>query len=335
MPSVDVVDVLERLGAERITVHGDEVQCLCPDHEMFVGRISSHPNWICNIHTGVTYCRTEPRGSNLFWTVRRILDCTVKETVKFMTGTDATKLQTAAMLGKIKRMRQPREEEQREPVRLDNMEEDLKNRFISDACYRFFMYPPGKAPTLINKDTVDHYQVFERRWGYYSNRAVIPFFMRGELVGFNAIDLLGQEKWLLEHPLNEEDDYRKVLYPLNFRGRECLFGFDDCEKGCDQLIITEGAREVMKIYQELTPNAVGVLKATISDEQLLLITELAPKELVFMFDGDSAGWSATDKAVEKCKKLFPVRPCYLPKNRDPKNFDGDGMRKLIKSSKVS
>lgn len=335
MPSLDVVDVLERLGAERITTHGNEVQCLCPDHEMFVNRVSSHPNWTCNADTGVTYCRTEPRGSNLVWTVRRVLDCSLKEAVKFMTGSDASRLQGAAMLGKIKRMRRSKEEDKRKPVRLDNMEEDLINRYISDACYGFYMHPTGKKPTNIARETVDYYRVFERRWGYYSNRTVIPFFMRGKLVGFCAVDLLGCDKWLLEHPLSDEDDYRKTLYPLNFRGKECLFGFDECEKNAEHLLVTEGAREVMKLWQEGFKSSVGCLKATISDEQMLLITELTPKEVVMFFDGDEAGWSATDKNAEKLSRICKVRKCYLPVGMDPKNLNRNDIKKLIKRSKLA
>lgn len=252
-----------------------------------------------------------------------------------MTGTDASRLQSAAILSKIKKMEKPKEAEVIEPIYLDSIQKDLENRFISDACYQFFIHPPGKPPTNINRETVDHYRVFERRWGFYGNRAIVPFFMRGELVGFCAIDLLGKEQWLLEHPLNDEDDYRKTLYPKNFRAKECLFGFDDCQKGCKQLIVGEGAREVMKIYQELTPNAVGVLKATVSDEQMLLIAEIAPEEVVLMFDGDAAGWSATEKNAEKLSRTFRVRPCYLPSGKDPKNFDGEGLKKLIKYSKLS
>ena len=335
MPSVDVVDVLERLGAERISVNGIEVQCLCPDHEMFVNRVSSHPNWTCNSETGVTYCRTEPRASNLVWTVRRVLDCSLKEAVKFMTGTDASRLQSAAMLGKIKRMRKSKTEDKREPVYLDNIEDDLKNRFISEACYHFFIHPPGKPPTNINKETVDFYRVFERRWGYYGNRAIIPFFMRGKLVGFCAVDLLGKDQWILEHPLNDEDDYRKTLYPKNFRAKECLFGFDHVEQGCEQLFVTEGAREVMKIKQEVTPNAVGVLKADLSDEQILLITEKAPKEVVLAFDGDQAGYAATDKNAAKLERTCRVRKCYLPIGKDPKNLNGKDLTNLVKRSKLS
>jgi hypothetical protein len=335
MPSVDVVDVLERLGVESINVRGYEVDAMCPDHHMFVGHEPSHPRWSCNIDTGDTYCFTEPRGSNLLWTVTRKLDCHPREAVKFMTGSDMSKLQTSAILGKIGKIRNKKRDEKKDPVKLDDIRRDLVDRYISDSCYDFFIHPPNKAPTNIKRETVDRYQVFERCWGYYGNRAIIPFFMHGELVGFCAIDLLGEKRWLVEYPLKEADEYRKSLYPLNFRAKECLFGYDDVEVGCEQLFITEGAREVMKITQEGFPNAVGCLKAELSDEQIIPLTKKAPKEFVLFFDGDEAGWSATDKNAKKLQKLSPVRKCYLPVGKDPKNLCAEEMKNIIKRSKLA
>ena len=333
MPSVDVVGVLEKLGVEKISPHGDEVEAMCPDHHLFVGHDPSHAKWACNVDTGKTYCFTEPRGSNLIWTVTRLLDCSPRDAVKFMTGSDASKLQGAAILGKISKMRRGKYEKERDPVRLDDIRKDLVDRYISQACYDFFTDPPAKKPCNISRATVDRYRVFERRWGYYSNRAVVPFFMNGELVGFCAIDLLGERQWLLEHPLNDEGDYKKTLYPLNFRSKECLFGYDDVTPGCEKLFVTEGGREVMKLFQEGYEDAVGCLKSDLSDEQILLISKKAPKEVVLFFDGDRAGWAATDKNAEKLKRVFRVRKCYLPVGIDPKNMSANEIEKLVKRSK--
>ena len=90
MPSVDVRGVLERLGVERIRRNGDEIEALCPDHKLFKGCESSHPNWTVNVHTGVTFCRTEPRSSNLVWTVARLLECHPREAAAFMLARTVT-----------------------------------------------------------------------------------------------------------------------------------------------------------------------------------------------------------------------------------------------------
>lgn len=335
MPSVDVVDVLERLGVDHITPLGEQVEAMCPDHHLFVGREPSHPKWTCNVDTGLTYCFTEPRGSNLFWTVLRLLDCTPDEAVEFMTGSKVADLHAASIRGRIGRLRRKKQQEKvRDPVRLDDIRDGLQNRYISEACYAYFTHPSEKKPTNITASTVDRYRVFERRWGYYANRAIIPFFSGDELVGFCAIDLLGKKRWLLEHPLKDEEEYRKVLYPLHFRAGEYLFGYDDVCERPDYVIVTEGAREVMKLWQEGFM-AVGCLKADLSDEQVLALSKRAPRELILMFDGDEAGWSATDKNAAKLSDVFRVRKCYLPVGLDPKNLNGSEIENLRKRAKLA
>ena len=336
MPSVDVVGALERLGVERISVHGDEVEGLCPDHHIFVCRESSHPNWTVNIDTGVTFCRTEGRSSNLLWTVVRMLECHPKQAVAFLTGiegdVDLSALQLASIKGRLSNLRHNSDKERKPVFGLDDIKRDMEKRLTSEGMYQFFIKPPGKPETNIVEATVDHYKVFQRSWGYYSNRAIIPFELGEELVGFCAVDILGERNWLIQHPLKEKDEYRKVLYPKHFRSGEYLFGIDDCEHGCDFLIMTEGAREVMKLWQEGFTNSVAILGGNVSDEHILLISKLAPKVIVLFFDGDKAGYLFTEKAAKKLEKLFTVEQCMLPNGRDPKSYDAEGIKRLIKCS---
>ena len=336
MPSVDVEDVLERLNVEGISIQGDEANASCPDHHLFVGREPSHVHWSCNIETGETNCFTESRGSNLLWTVCRLLECEPIDAVRFMTGVDGAvnehKLVLASVAKRLGRLGRRANKPEREAVLgLNEVKRDLADRHVSKACYQFFVHPEGKRPTDIQADTVDRYQVFHRTFGYYSNRAVIPFFMYGELVGFCAVDLLGQRKWVLNHPLKTEDDYRKTLYPANFVSSECLFGFDDVEKGCDYVIVTEGPREVMKLWQEGFPNSVAILGGYIHDPQIELLSRLAPRRVVVMFDGDEKGRLFTEKVGDKLKRLFTVGKAMVPIGLDPKNLNGQKIEKLLNS----
>jgi hypothetical protein len=277
MPSVDVVAILQKLGVEDISTHGDEVRAKCPDHAMYVGRDSSDPAWNVNTDTGETFCFTESRGSNLVWIVSRMLDCHPKEAAKFLMQTESDIAESTLEFAKRKKLREniaPSmfsqrgvEGEQVAAVRgLSAIKRDMESHYMSKAAYDFFMYPPGKQPTLIRPETVDHYKVFERTWGFYNNRVVVPFVLKGNVVGFCAIDILGKDRWLKDHPLSGVKDYRKVLYPDNFIAAGgplshlpdgCLFGFDDCARGCDVLFLVEGAREKMKLFQEGFPNSVA------------------------------------------------------------------------------
>jgi DNA primase len=144
--------------------------------------------------------------------------------------------------------------------------------------------------------------------------------------------MLGKGKWIRTHPLKTEDDYRKVRYPLNFTSGSYLFGYDDCVKGCEMLIVCEGPREVMKLWQEGYTNAVAVLGAHLSGEQEKLICSLGPKKVVLMFDGDDAGVATTTRVGKKLATIFPnqrLKKVFVPRGRDPKNLERADFDRLI------
>ena len=336
MPSIDLEKVLHRLGVRVVGQFGDEMYAYCPDHELFTGHESSDPNWHLSVLTGATFCWTEGRGSNLLFTASRLLGSEAKETIEFLTGMTNVSTEALALMAlknRFKAIGKIKDVEERVPTSpefLTAIRNELESRPASDRLYEFFIHPPGKNPTGILRETVDRYRVFERTWGYYSDRAMVPFFLKGELVGFIAIDLLGEDEWARQHPVGGK--YRKTLFPPGFSSGEYLFGFDDCEKGAS-IIITEGQREVMKLWQEGFTNAVALGGKDIRGGQIRLLAELAPSELVLMLDGDAKGWEGTDGIAEAASEVFSVRAAYLPPGKDPKNLDKNALEKLWKSAK--
>jgi DNA primase len=159
--------------------------------------------------------------------------------------------------------------------------------------------------------------------------------MVGKLVGFCAIDILGKKRWLEYHPLKTENDYKKVLYPMNFSSSDFLFGYDDYDKSSESLIIVEGPREVMKLSQEGYKNAVAVMGSYMSDQHLAWIMKLSPKVVILLFDGDNAGVETTRRVGVKLSRAFKgdsLQKRFVPQGRDPKNLSRDELEKLIKIS---
>lgn len=335
MPGVDVPSVLKKLGLSVETSRGNQINSYCPDHHLFTGRKPSHPFWTVNIVTGETMCFTEGRGSNLLYVVCRLLKIPAREGIKFLTGvegdTDFGILEMNALKAKLSSLKSREVLEVPKIAGLDEIQRDVEKHNMAPSAYRFFIHPPGKQnPTNIQKETVDHYKVFERTWGFYAQRVIIPFYLRGELVGFCAIDLLGQKEWLRRHPDKKEGEYRKTRYPLNMLTGKFLFGFDDCEKNADDLILVEGPREKMKLWQEGYPNSVAIMGAFLSDDQYQLISELNPKRVSLMFDGDDAGATITDRVANKLSRNFNVFKCVVPRGKDPKNLAHDDFEMLLK-----
>jgi len=336
MPSVDVPTVLDKLGIEHEGVRGGEIRGFCPDHHLYTGRQPSHPYWTVNIETGETFCFTEGRGSNLVWIVRRLLECRrADDAAKFLAGSTSAAmgdLELAGLRNRLRKMRRQKvDEEGREVSGLGEIGADLAARPTSDRLYEFFVNPPGsKGPTNISRETVDRFEVFERSWGYYCDRAIIPFRHDGQLVGFCAVDLLGESGWTAKHPAG--GDYRKTLYPLGFGASDCLYGYDDCRQG-DRVMLVEDARSRMKLWQEGWPSCCALLGSSIHGPQIRLLATLAPEEVLLLMDGDSAGREATDKIAAKLVRNFKVRPCYVPVGKDPKNLDSSEIQKVVKKSR--
>lgn len=349
MPSIDVVQSLERLGVEVDRIDGDEVYGLCPDHHLFVGRQPSHPKWSVNMVTGVTNCFTEHRGSNLVFIVCRLLGKDPDEAALWLTGKDVEgDLLAIRLSGLRKKCSKALSFEEREKKRMEDRAKrvevnkvllnsiggDLKNPHMSKKGYEYFIHPPGKKPTNIKKETVDYWKCFSRDYGYYKDRVIIPIFMRQELVGFTAMDILGKEEWLRSHPTKSPKQYRKVLHSSGYRSAECLFGFDEVPYQPEYLVITEAPREVMKLWQEGF-SAVSLQKASLSPEQHCLLAEKNAKYIVLMFDGDDVGYEKTREQAKKLSVNFSVKPIFIPRGYDPKNLFRNDFLKLIEKAKTA
>lgn len=341
MPSVDCALVIERLGLEVDRIRGDEVWSYCPDHHLFTGRRPSHPKWSVNAVTGLTKCLTESRGSNIVFVVCRCLGCDPDAAVEWMSGRghNRASLSMARFSSTIERLMGGRESrELKSPAKakaptseLQRMADEVEIGHLSQRALDYFMYPPGKKPTLIAPETVRSYRCFERTWGRYRDRVVVPFFHDGQIVGFCAIDVLGKDEWLRRHPLvKDEKKYRKVLYSDGFSMSTYLFGLDELDDGLPFVILTEGAREVMKLTQEGLPG-VALLHADISPPQVAVLARKNPRELVVMLDGDPVGYENSTKIAATLNKSLwrsRVRIASLPRGYDPKNLSGNDLRIL-------
>lgn len=331
MSKVDPLLVLERLGAKVFRKTGDQIDGWCPDHHLFVGKDSSHPKWSLNIKTGQTNCFTEGRGSNLLWIVCRLRKCSPEKAAEWMLGEEGNI--DVAILDKMKRdftkfsTKAEEKKEDKFPT-FPEVEDWIEKEKMLDSGYHYFMYPPKpKRPTLIEKETVDYYRCIQLTNGRYNNRIIIPFFVDKKLVGYEAVDVLGKDKWLLKHPISTEEQYRKVLYPTGFRRKLTLFGIDELTCGED-VVLVEGARDVMKLRQ-IGYYAVGILGSDISDEQIMLLAKRNPSRVGLFFDGDRAGRDITKKCKKKLDEFFVTESIETPFKRDPKDLEVDVVKKLL------
>lgn len=104
----------------------------------------------------------------------------------------------------------------------------------------------------------------------------------------------------------------------------------------DKAIIVEGYMDLISLYQNGVKNVVAVSGTALTDEQAQLLSRYT-KNVVLLFDADSAGIKASMRSIEiLLKKDFDVKISTLPPGEDPDSyvnkFGKDGFEDIIKKS---
>lgn len=357
MQNIDFESILIRLGISAKPCDNQGEYCgFCPDHEMYKGTAPSDPKWYINCHTGLSYCMTESRGSNLLEIARHLLGLKTNEEA-FEKLLDGKPVEIKFQPRKIE---VPEEKEDTDKEKLLKSIEDIDPIFeqgkLSDECVEYF------SRDGITIDTLNRFGVVSCNRGRYRNRAIVPFLDSSmELVGFIAIDFLGKERWAKEHAeyhlgidaTYSYDElypiflkkYKKTLYAPGFMSRKHLYGFYEnfsfLKEKPEYLVLVEGERDAMKLMQEGI-SCLSIHGTTVKDEQRLLLktsgilTNL--KELFLGFDMDEAGC----EAVRKAYKIFSLEidedrifSLDFPDGKDPKKFCRDELLNIIQNSRTN
>jgi DNA primase len=188
------------------------------------------------------------------------------------------------------------------------------------------------AKHCIKAETAREFGCVEFSAGFYRDRLIFPVTDdEQQTVGFVATDVLGKDDWLKKNPklVDPEtkelrpttlSDYRKVLYPRNFKVGNYLVGMHSFKKN-DTAILVEGCRDVMKLRQEDFSGTLGLGSANITDNQLQSMSRLAPKKIIVMLDGDTVGRQNGIKVAARCCRFFDqVFVVQLSDGRDPKDL---------------
>ncbi len=206
--------------------------------------------------------------------------------------------------------------------------EYLKNRGLSGKAAKYFHigYAPAgwdnlkaalgtdeektqgliDAGMLIQKDGGGTYDRFR-------NRIVFPIRdLRGRTIAFGARTLGDDKPKYLNSPET----------PIFNKGHE-LYGLYECRQirqTLKRFLVVEGYMDVVALHQFGIHYAVATLGTATSDTHLKKLFKIAP-EVVFCFDGDSAGQRAAKRALEIVLPILEdgqqIRFLFLPDGEDP------------------
>ncbi len=109
------------------------------------------------------------------------------------------------------------------------------------------------------------------RFGHYSHRIIVPFFVSGKMVTFTGMDTTGKKE-VKYKDCSKEDSVIST--------DETLYNIDNARNG--KAVIVEGVTDVWRIGK----GAVALNTKTINDFQILLLKEKGIKEVLVLLDAD-------------------------------------------------
>ncbi len=146
-------------------------------------------------------------------------------------------------------------------------------------------------------------------------RLIFPIFSpNGRVVAFAGRVLDPNEKGgkYINSPESIVYNKSRVLYGLSFAKDEI--------RRLNKAIIVEGYMDLISLYQSGVKNVVAVSGTALTDEQVQLLSRYT-KDVVLLFDADTAGIKASMRSIEiLLKRDMEVKIVSLPQGEDPDSF---------------
>lgn len=153
-------------------------------------------------------------------------------------------------------------------------------------------------------------------YDYFRGRAMFPIFSAaGRVVGFGARKM-------------REDDPIQGKYinspetPVYSKSR-VLFGLShakDAIRQVDAVLLVEGYADMISLFQAGIQNVVASSGTALTEDQLTLLGRYS-KNLILVYDGDSAGSKAAIRGIDLAlEKGMDVQIVALPQGEDPDSF---------------
>ncbi len=147
----------------------------------------------------------------------------------------------------------------------------------------------------------------------FRDRIMFPIIdMRGRAIAFGGRVLSDEKPKYLNSPETDTFHKNRELYGL-YQARQA-------NRELSRILIVEGYMDVVALAQYGISNAVATLGTATSEHHLSRLFKLVP-EVVFCFDGDSAGRKAALRALEAALPIMEdgrqARFLFLPEGEDP------------------
>lgn len=268
-------------------VNNNTVRCKCPIHK------GNNPTaFVYHLDKKLWYCFTGCQtGGDCVEFVQQMENINFKEAVNFLADLFVLDITNLEIIEKKNRFKKELETFFKIAQKKEVEEVVIDAQIIPIKAYKDF------DSSIIEYFKVGYVKTLEK----WHDRIYVPIFQHDKLVGCTLRTVKGElPKWA-HHPNTIETG--KILY-----------NYDNCI-GSDMVIVCEGVTDVWKWHQA-GYNAVCCFGAKLSEEQANMLIKLG-SDICFSYDGDNAGRTATQKAVELLKNKATMYKIVYDEGIDP------------------
>lgn len=151
-------------------------------------------------------------------------------------------------------------------------------------------------------ETLERFEIGFCRSGDYASRIIFPIKCRDKY----SFVARGIHEW----------QNKKYKNPPGSKHSQLLFGYNLVQKG-KTIVLVEGATDVLRM-DAYHIYAVGTFGKKLSMEQIDLLVDLKPKEVIALFDSDAL--KQNQKAFERLSLRLNASYAILPEPYDPDNI---------------
>ncbi|MBF8807819.1 MAG: DNA primase [Enterococcus lacertideformus] len=155
---------------------------------------------------------------------------------------------------------------------------------------------------------------------------------QGRTIGFSG-------RWLAPKNGQEKDQPKYLNSPETelFNKRQVLFNLDKARsdiRKSGEVLLFEGFMDVIAAWQAGVKNGIASMGTSLTSQQIQYIERLT-KELVFCYDGDKAGFEATNRGIELLRQnsRLQLSIIVIPEKLDPdeylRKYGNDSLRELV------
>jgi DNA primase len=165
--------------------------------------------------------------------------------------------------------------------------------------------------------------------GFYDkfrNRLMFPILdISGRVIGFGGRTLGDDPAKYMNSPATVLFDKSRCLYGL-YQARHAIV-----ETGT--AVVVEGYTDVMMAHQHGFSNVVASLGTSFTESHAHLLRRFA-KQIILLFDSDTAGRTAAERALEIClAEKIDIRMAFVPEGKDPCDYllqaGADALRQVL------